>query len=504
MEAPGLSLWRMHTVNNEQHGQGFQGNGGLASSEGSLYAAAVSLWRPLVLFFVALTLIRAWEEIFFIGSVLPFPATEHDNNWVYFMSKSITFFAGALVGPKLFERFAGRLLGTMALAGGLCAAACKLAMLFAPDWAPLLVVVAAISGGVGVSLTMLLWFVLCARVNATMAILCYLSVRVLSPVIIVFLCSLPVPWPGIVGLALLPGAVAAIVRGTALLPEAPDRRRGLQVPSCWMVVALLSIFDFAFALREPLLGNAFFSSGSYTAFGSILIALLMLLSVVLGRGWFNVGTVVRVVLPLASVAFLLLPTNLVFPRIISDVCSAASGTGVEALAILIIANQCYRYGLSPLRRFGVLFGCEFLVVCAGRYAWPLLASLGIGEAGIMACFDVVAVVAVALMVVLLPDRKMFEDWGFDLSGTACTLSDADEVIAAQGRAACHAFAQAKGLTAREEEVLLLIVANKTNGEIQNSLSVSKETVRTHRRNLYGKCDVHSRDELIEALGIEGA
>lgn len=69
-------------------------------------------------------------------------------------------------------------------------------------------------------------------------------------------------------------------------------------------------------------------------------------------------------------------------------------------------------------------------------------------------------------------------------------------------ARCHAFAQAKGLTAREEEVLLLIVSNRTNGEIQDELSVSKETVRTHRRNLYGKRGVHSRDELLEAIGLD--
>lgn len=106
------------------------------------------------------------------------------------------------------------------------------------------------------------------------------------------------------------------------------------------------------------------------------------------------------------------------------------GTGVEALAILIIANQCYRYGLSPLRRFGVLFGCSFFAVCMGRYAWPLLVLLGVGEAGVMACFDVVAVIAVALMVVLLPDRKAFEEWGFDLSGATPVLSDADGAIAA--------------------------------------------------------------------------
>jgi len=45
------------------------------------------------------------------------------------------------------------------------------------------------------------------------------------------------------------------------------------------------------------------------------------------------------------------------------------------------------------------------------------------------------------------------------------------------------------LSAREEEVLYLIVKEYTSAEIASILYVSKETVKTHRRNLRNKMQV---------------
>jgi two-component system nitrate/nitrite response regulator NarL len=48
------------------------------------------------------------------------------------------------------------------------------------------------------------------------------------------------------------------------------------------------------------------------------------------------------------------------------------------------------------------------------------------------------------------------------------------------------------LTAREREVLTLLVRGATSGEIARELSVSDNTVRTHMQNIFAKLGVRSR------------
>ena len=49
-----------------------------------------------------------------------------------------------------------------------------------------------------------------------------------------------------------------------------------------------------------------------------------------------------------------------------------------------------------------------------------------------------------------------------------------------------------GLTARERELLQLLVAEQTQKEIARTLNLSPHTVDTHLRNIYAKLHVHSR------------
>ncbi|MHB1319246.1 MAG: response regulator [Anaerolineae bacterium] len=53
------------------------------------------------------------------------------------------------------------------------------------------------------------------------------------------------------------------------------------------------------------------------------------------------------------------------------------------------------------------------------------------------------------------------------------------------------------LTPREAEVLSLLAAGHTNREIAEQLVLSVRTVESHRANLMGKLDLHSRAELVQ-------
>ena len=55
------------------------------------------------------------------------------------------------------------------------------------------------------------------------------------------------------------------------------------------------------------------------------------------------------------------------------------------------------------------------------------------------------------------------------------------------------------LTAREQEVLQLLLMGKSNREIAEVLYISENTVKTHARSIFSKYDVSSRAELISIL-----
>jgi DNA-binding CsgD family transcriptional regulator len=59
------------------------------------------------------------------------------------------------------------------------------------------------------------------------------------------------------------------------------------------------------------------------------------------------------------------------------------------------------------------------------------------------------------------------------------------------------------LTEREREVLACITAGLTNREIEEHLVISRNTVRTHLKNLYSKLGVNGRKEAIEQAQLLG-
>jgi DNA-binding NarL/FixJ family response regulator len=57
----------------------------------------------------------------------------------------------------------------------------------------------------------------------------------------------------------------------------------------------------------------------------------------------------------------------------------------------------------------------------------------------------------------------------------------------------------ESLTAREQEIARLVVDRQTNTQIAAALFLSKKTVETHLRNIFGKLGVSSRVELARAV-----
>jgi len=66
-----------------------------------------------------------------------------------------------------------------------------------------------------------------------------------------------------------------------------------------------------------------------------------------------------------------------------------------------------------------------------------------------------------------------------------------------------AIGRARGLSAREMEILELMIDGKSYKEIESALHISIHTVKSHVYSLYRKMDVKSRHQLIHRIGVYG-
>ena len=212
----------------------------------------------------------------------------------------------------------------------------------------------------------------------------------------------------------------------------------------------------------------------------------------------------------------------------------------QPFVYVVVTRSTRLQGLSPLVAFGVGQALISAVVLAGNLAGkllfqvagetPLLLSAVCG-AGVLALFFMV--VARAAQVGeegneekdggteemeaetrgadrvkaaaagrgssgVAAGERLFEDGG---TTEAATLPNGDCAagVGAQGEDSAAVFARAVGLTARETEILSLLVRGRTLPYIANELFVTTGTVKTHVRHIYEKSLVNNRQELLDKV-----
>jgi DNA-binding CsgD family transcriptional regulator len=73
--------------------------------------------------------------------------------------------------------------------------------------------------------------------------------------------------------------------------------------------------------------------------------------------------------------------------------------------------------------------------------------------------------------------------------------DVDDVMDGWAEKAARAY----GLTPRERQILFLLLRGDDGPAIAEELGLSNNTVRSHKKRLYRKLDVHSKQELLELM-----
>lgn len=456
---------------------------------------------PVVpLAFLGLGVYRAWIEIVFVGTFVDFPAASLNARDLFDLTMVVTSLAciwlARRIGPFFNKRSVYVLSGgTLFVSTVLMFSSCYL-----PDMGSFLAVPAALLGGFGIALLILFWSELYACLNPLRVALYYSASIVAGALVLYLYRGFLLPWLFAMT-ALLPlVSLACLSSGFRSLPAAERPATSwtrFSVP--WKAVLLMATYAFAYGLMEGNLYGGWF--GPHSAPGAVAVAAFVFLGVSLKAGRFDFGMIYRLALPLMVVALFLLPTLGHVGGAARDFCVSAGYTAQSILIMLIMANICYRYGVSAIWLFGIERAVRQLsmwlgrLVAEGAHAFDVFGSNG---ETFISLLTLVAIVAATT--ILFSERELSSRWGanFLSGGTDSAAMMRKQELADR----CAEAARTYKLSTREEEVLLLLAQHKTVGIIERELFIANGTAKAHVRHIYQKLGIHTRQELFDLLGVD--
>ena len=157
-----------------------------------------------------------------------------------------------------------------------------------------------------------------------------------------------------------------------------------------------------------------------------------------------------------------------------------------------ILGEMLDYTNNPAQPFGIGLSANVFGVLFGGVIGMAVTSIGLPNAEVA----VIALTVVCVTLFMLPslNRQLVL-----LLKSHAYLATYDNMNLSQQTDIIQQIKTLDPLTAREQEVLQLILSGKSNREIAQALFISENTVKTHARNIYSKYDVSSRAELISTL-----
>ncbi len=160
-------------------------------------------------------------------------------------------------------------------------------------------------------------------------------------------------------------------------------------------------------------------------------------------------------------------------------------------------------GTRRLPAYCLALGLALIFACLGTVASLLTRELWVGSLPGFALSIVVCIYVLSMALVL----QMREGHRPSAAASPATPSQdapdtpADPIGRIENAIAGWAarVAETHGLTSREQEILVLIVRGSDTPSIACALGLSDNTVRTHKKSLYRKLDVHSKQELLALM-----
>lgn len=190
------------------------------------------------------------------------------------------------------------------------------------------------------------------------------------------------------------------------------------------------------------------------------------------------------------------------------------------VAVVHSAQEAQTRGQDPVAVYALLSGVAYVLLGLGTTASLLIRTISGEGLSVYALAVVVCIYALSIPLVMQARRRnapqaasQGED-GEGSAGDATVRVDGQQPAAGGAQAAvqvqpldmldiaardAHGLAARFGLSPREEEILALTFVGKDSPTIAAELGLSDNTVRTHRKNIYRKLDVHSKQEALALL-----
>ena len=228
----------------------------------------------------------------------------------------------------------------------------------------------------------------------------------------------------------------------------------------------------------------------------------------------------------AALLFLLLLGRGAEPRL-SSMFNVVFGLLATGILLLPFLPAPYAVALNALTAAGwklVMLALFYLVIVLGTGSRvPLLAGVAIAYAlpraglfvgataarivGAGAGVDFVRLVCIAFFLLYLVMMVIWLVNYHERRRAEAQARQASELLGhvsqSQGdarRARCAVVAHEHGLTEREADVLALLAQGRDTASICEALSLSKNTVKSYRKDIYLKLGVHNRQEIIDLVG----
>jgi DNA-binding CsgD family transcriptional regulator len=220
----------------------------------------------------------------------------------------------------------------------------------------------------------------------------------------------------------------------------------------------------------------------------------------------------RPVLPLLTAGFILLPFLTENYAILSFLLLEAGFALFDMYTwLLIVYFACY--SPRPLATLGSGMALITLAMGGGNLVFSIFA-FSIPVSRQINTLSVTAGLLTLLASFIFPDKKeTFAGW--ELSPGQSTPApppatevpgdygaDRDDTVPNIPEAKLAAFLQAHNLTARETEVLLLLLKGRNNPFIREKLNISPNTLKYHLKNIYQKLEVTNRQLLLNLFDRE--
>lgn len=450
---------------------------------------------PLV--FLGLGLYRAWIEIVYVGTWVPFPTLPLAGQDLFDTAMVLALFVCALLHRLITPLFRKRVLLWIAAAAVTGGSLANFAGLALPALAPAIAAPSAIVCGIGIAVLILIWSELYACLSPYQVAV-YYAASILTGAAVILLCrGFIMTYLGVIA-ALLPlASMACVLRGFRLVAPADlPARRAATAPLPWTPIALMSLYAFAYGLRENELTAVM---GPMSSVGVIAASSIVLIGITCFRDRFDLDVMQRVALPAMVCSLVFVSAYNYVGTFFADICASLSYTAFSILIFCILCDLSRRFGFSAVMLFGLERGIRAIFSLLGRLVDNAVLSLG-GHSVLsdLVVAGAIAVLVIAFALVLWHAPTQQARWSvprIEAAGEEPGSAAEPDTRVQRLVIACSLLRREYELTPREEDVLFLLVQGKSIAEVAQNLVIAKGTAKVHVRHIYEKLGIHTRDEL---------